>query len=124
MYTDCTNRALREGPRIFVAFVRLRWRLGRRRLQRRNHQGGELLVTGHRQVTQCQALGAMALYRHHRRFVQNHLVAERVPARQLLRSEEHTSELQSLMHISYAVFCLKKKITTSYSPTKTHIKIH
>src|SRR3546814_4867703 len=30
------------------------------------------------------------------------------PAR-LFRSEEHTSELQSLMRISYAVFCLKKK---------------
>src|SRR3546814_4192153 len=29
------------------------------------------------------------------------------------RSEEHTSELQSLMRISYAVFCLKKKNTTS-----------
>src|SRR3546814_2019904 len=29
--------------------------------------------------------------------------------RQLDRSEEHTSELQSLMRISYAVFCLKKK---------------
>src|SRR3546814_6482992 len=28
------------------------------------------------------------------------------------RSEEHTSELQSLMRISYAVFCLKKKIYT------------
>src|SRR3546814_4451239 len=28
---------------------------------------------------------------------------------QLKRSEEHTSELQSLMRISYAVFCLKKK---------------
>src|SRR3546814_11324524 len=28
------------------------------------------------------------------------------------RSEEHTSELQSLMRISYAVFCLKKKIIT------------
>src|SRR3546814_3641337 len=28
-----------------------------------------------------------------------------------MRSEEHTSELQSLMRISYAVFCLKKKIT-------------
>src|SRR3546814_5826509 len=27
----------------------------------------------------------------------------------LLRSEEHTSELQSLMRISYAIFCLKKK---------------
>src|SRR3546814_2691433 len=30
-------------------------------------------------------------------------------AGQLQRSEEHTSELQSLMRISYAVFCLKKK---------------
>src|SRR3546814_9802526 len=30
----------------------------------------------------------------------------------LARSEEHTSELQSLMRISYAVFCLKKKKTT------------
>src|SRR3546814_10549070 len=29
----------------------------------------------------------------------------------VLRSEEHTSELQSLMRISYAVFCLKKKKT-------------
>src|SRR3546814_3800791 len=29
------------------------------------------------------------------------------------RSEEHTSELQSLMRLSYAVFCLKKKITTN-----------
>src|SRR3546814_1544849 len=36
----------------------------------------------------------------------------------LQRSEEHTSELQSLMRISYAVFCLKKKnITTYKSPT-------
>src|SRR3546814_6558376 len=31
-------------------------------------------------------------------------------AEALVRSEEHTSELQSLMRISYAVFCLKKKI--------------
>src|SRR3546814_5134254 len=30
-----------------------------------------------------------------------------------MRSEEHTSELQSLMRISYAVFCLKKKITST-----------
>src|SRR3546814_3096872 len=30
-----------------------------------------------------------------------------------VRSEEHTSELQSLMRISYAVFCLKKKKTTT-----------
>src|SRR3546814_4096821 len=32
----------------------------------------------------------------------------------LARSEEHTSELQSLMRISYAVFCLKKKINSYY----------
>src|SRR3546814_2809689 len=39
----------------------------------------------------------------------HHLAADR------RRSEEHTSELQSLMRISYAVFCLKKKTT----PTRT-----
>src|SRR3546814_3064140 len=33
------------------------------------------------------------------------------------RSEEHTSELQSLMRISYAVFCLKKKIHTTAQTT-------
>src|SRR3546814_6118210 len=36
------------------------------------------------------------------------------------RSEEHTSELQSLMRISYAVFCLKKK-TTDKQHTKTNL---
>src|SRR3546814_5172900 len=35
------------------------------------------------------------------------------------RSEEHTSELQSLMRISYAVFCLKKKTNTTTTPHKT-----
>src|SRR3546814_2603070 len=35
--------------------------------------------------------------------------ARRKPAEHDWRSEEHTSELQSLMRISYAVFCLKKK---------------
>src|SRR3546814_3086421 len=35
------------------------------------------------------------------------------------RSEEHTSELQSLMRISYAVFCLKKKKTKIRISTKT-----
>src|SRR3546814_3061423 len=33
----------------------------------------------------------------------------------LIRSEEHTSELQSLMRISYAVFCLKKKKKNKHS---------
>src|SRR3546814_5165598 len=38
----------------------------------------------------------------------------------LWRSEEHTSELQSLMRISYAVFCLNKKIKKN----KIHTSIH
>src|SRR3546814_4517112 len=41
------------------------------------------------------------------------------------RSEEHTSELQSLMRISYAVFCLKKQRTTiSHTLHTTHFYIH
>src|SRR3546814_975040 len=42
------------------------------------------------------------------------------------RSEEHTSELQSLMRISYAVFCLKKKttITIQYCIQQCMAKLH
>src|SRR3546814_7276774 len=44
------------------------------------------------------------------------------------RSEEHTSELQSLMRISYAVFCLKKKknknITTKNHNTNVSLQSH
>src|SRR3546814_9503684 len=41
---------------------------------------------------------------------------------QSIRSEEHTSELQSLMRISYAVFCLKTKINlTTYTSTDYNI---
>src|SRR3546814_6651721 len=42
-----------------------------------------------------------------------------------IRSEEHTSELQSLMRISYAVFCLKKKKKNNKNKEmKTHNNIH
>src|SRR3546814_6542409 len=40
------------------------------------------------------------------------LLGSRLGIELVVRSEEHTSELQSLMRISYAVFCLKKKKTT------------
>src|SRR3546814_5099240 len=46
-----------------------------------------------------------------------------VPTRSTGRSEEHTSELQSLMRISYAVFCLKKKNET-YNSDHTAKKLH
>src|SRR3546814_1783948 len=45
-----------------------------------------------------------------------HVIHSRLAA---ARSEEHTSELQSLMRISYAVFCLKKKNTRRYSQPST-----
>src|SRR3546814_5966494 len=47
-------------------------------------------------------------------------LAGRLAGMTLVRSEEHTSELQSLMRISYAVFCLNKKkiiLTNTYSAT-------
>src|SRR3546814_6735720 len=53
----------------------------------------------------------------------------RVDGARPLRSEEHTSELQSLMRISYAVFCLKKKnvpydTTADVDATREHAPIH
>src|SRR3546814_1912065 len=50
----------------------------------------------------------------YRRVFRIHLVV-RCCLRCTVRSEEHTSELQSLMRISYAVFCLKKKKTLKAS---------
>src|SRR3546814_8091053 len=44
-----------------------------------------------------------------------------VPVEEHPRSEEHTSELQSLMRISYAVFCLKKK-NTNKTETQTKMR--
>src|SRR3546814_3225673 len=40
------------------------------------------------------------------------------------RSEEHTSELQSLMRISYAVFCLKKKKQETHNITTNNNELH
>src|SRR3546814_3047544 len=57
--------------------------------------------------------------------IQKNIIAERglemprEPNPADMRSEEHTSELQSLMRISYAVFCLKKKTKKHNQLTKT-----
>src|SRR3546814_4423491 len=42
---------------------------------------------------------------------------------EVLRSEEHTSELQSLMRISYAVFCLKKKTSNTQRQTNNKTEL-
>src|SRR3546814_5664825 len=57
-------------------------------------------------------------------FTPDHLMRLFEPAPGLLavtgRSEEHTSELQSLMRISYAVFCLQQKTTRHTSSSSPH----
>src|SRR3546814_6545556 len=54
--------------------------------------------------------------------IQTHMTNSRMTDPEVMetrfRSEEHTSELQSLMRISYAVFCLKKKIENKKEKTK------
>src|SRR3546814_3804513 len=61
-------------------------------------------------VANVEGLGAQKLLRHAGE--DNELAAQVMPFHNgLQRSEEHTSELQSLMHNSYAVFCLNKQQT-------------
>src|SRR3546814_1399010 len=85
-----------------------------------------------RQVVLVQDGQALALARHPAAIDQQRMLARRRrPALRIgrglvhdgvlsliitTRSEEHTSELQSLMRISYAVFCLKKKTNEQHSP--------
>src|SRR3546814_8921106 len=61
------------------------------------------------------------------RFVSRIVTTTQTTTGKTIRSEEHTSELQSLMRISYAVFCLKKKkqnnyIHTGHTITKSKIQ--
>src|SRR3546814_2160473 len=53
-----------------------------------------------------------------------HREGNRAGKRRARRSDEHTSELQSLMRISYAVFCLKKKKPEPNNPSPTTSRHH
>src|SRR3546814_1852023 len=72
----------------------------RNRLARQRRFGRERRIFGHL-VAIAQRVGGL----HQAKDVERH---------SLVRSEEHTSELQSLMRISYAVFCLKQKKKNKY----------
>src|SRR3546814_7419503 len=67
-----------------------------------------------------QRLGTTSIYVTHDQVEAMTLGDKLVVMRDGIRSEEHTSELQSLMRISYAVFCLKKKKKTI--STHQHIR--
>src|SRR3546814_10213784 len=63
---------------------------------------GNAMFAGFAEARRIQALGNSGIDK-------MIIVGIGYPGEQIYRSEEHTSELQSLMRISYAVFCLKKK---------------
>src|SRR3546814_6312999 len=82
--------------------------------------GGRLSAEGNRRLPEARvldafagtgALGLEALSRGAAQavFMENYAPAIEICRANIRRSEEHTSELQSLMRTSYAVFCLKKK---------------
>src|SRR3546814_3961758 len=70
----------------------------------------------HQVVLRLRRIGAVAIERHGLRH-------EHAVMRGTVRSEEQTSELQSLMRISYAVFCLKKNTNTYKHETITRARI-
>src|SRR3546814_9115411 len=73
----------------------------RRRPDRGRHRGDDLLIDGDLiGLAVLRSRGDVPLE-----------IGDALGCGEVPRSEEHTSELQSLMRISYAVFCLKKKTT-------------
>src|SRR3546814_4497394 len=70
------------------------------RLNHGDHRIARQRVAHHRPIARLEDVGRQLRAREEQR-----------PRQRKDRSEEHTSELQSLMRISYAVFCLKKKNT-------------
>src|SRR3546814_3265043 len=102
---SCHSRSLHYALPIWIALDLLDHHFGRRqRLLGLGGLGGVLRVAVHVVVDPAlqPALHVVAFLE------RSDLVAD-----DALRSEEHTSELQSLMRTSYAVFCLNKKIQSN-----------
>src|SRR3546814_4650771 len=75
----------------------------------------------------CPASAALSRQLNAERFAADFAAARPLSTGVVHRSEEHTSELQSLMRISYAVFCLKKKsleLSLMYTATTNHYALH
>src|SRR3546814_8503297 len=77
---------------------------------------GVIATPTHEEIThalrECHSESLLAVIRGGFGVGKTHTLERYVAAHECDRSEEHTSELQSLMRISYAVFCLKKKKKT------------
>src|SRR3546814_8711759 len=100
---------MRSFRRASMAMFTLLSLLGCRRAPLRRASGGCFNSSDDRTISQVAAMwrDLMLEWRHSRQ-PSGHPMTSHL-AENLKRSEEHTSELQSLMRISYAVFCLKKK---------------
>src|SRR3546814_3433625 len=95
-----------------------RFRSGTSAAPRRLDRGDVDLLHVHHRIE--RALGFSATGRH--RFGQN-ARCDLPGDAPLVRSEEHTSELQSLMRISYAVFCLKNKNKYTNGPVLDYMSL-
>src|SRR3546814_6546259 len=69
---------------------------------------------------QCRHKGGSMLGSNDAQAIRLVLIGRQLRQKLIIRSEEHTSELQSLMRTSYAVFCLKKKNHTKPQLTRIH----
>src|SRR3546814_9444000 len=83
-------------------------------------QGAGVDAAAHRLVLRAAQREFLAVAHRLHEFVGQEDAMVQVQRLAVERSEEHTSELQSLMRISYAVFCLKKKKKIHTETTKEH----
>src|SRR3546814_8463927 len=81
-------------------------------LRRRRSRRGNALFAGGPSIQDCRRRHRSDSTRNGGGAIATWRIARETQA---MRSEEHTSELQSLMRISYAVFCLKNKTTSQYN---------
>src|SRR3546814_3592298 len=106
--------------KIFVDFFTFRWGKGQRSWLDAHNALSVFGLPFHLMITYTGLVTLMALYMPWGQQAAIQTAAERqqLSAELSARSEEHTSELQSLMRISYAVFCLKKKKKYMYNKHK------
>src|SRR3546814_5454569 len=111
--SDVCSSDLRHDPAGAVDILHMDVALRRRDLRQARHAARQPVDIGHRKIDpRLERRGEQVEHRVRRsahRYVEAHRIFERLESRDIERSEEHTSELQSLMRISYAVFCLKTK---------------
>src|SRR3546814_7242337 len=132
--SDVCSSDLQKRLRALELFKRKTRNLGDdiidRRLERGGRRAGDVVLDLVQRIADRQLrrdlgdrkAGGLGCKRRRPRDARVHLDNDQPPVLwidcELYRSEEHTSELQSLMRISYAVFCLKKK------KKKTHNRKH